>query len=163
MWHVALVRSVRQVGADPGRVWSLVTDWPAHGRWIPLTTVTIDRDSPVTKGVGTRFTGRTALGPVGFDDPMTVTEWQPPVDGSAGRCRVVKRGRWLTGWAEIEVQPVSDGSRLIWVEDVRPRWTPRLADRVVSRVGRLLFDRTLRQLARELSGKGPQSRRRSIE
>ena len=157
MWHVALMRSVRQVDADPGRVWALVTDWPAHGRWIPLTTVTIDRDSPADVGVGTRFTGRTALGPVGFDDPMTVTEWQPPTDGSAGRCRVVKRGRWLTGWAEIEVQPVSDGSRLIWVEDVRPRWTPRLADRVVSWVGRLLFDRTLRRLARELSGENPQS------
>ena len=26
--------------------WQLVTDWPAHSRWIPLTTVTIDADSP---------------------------------------------------------------------------------------------------------------------
>ncbi|MFL6162489.1 MAG: SRPBCC family protein [Jatrophihabitantaceae bacterium] len=149
---MALVRSVRRVDAPAERVWALITDWPAHGRWIPLTTVTIDRDSPVPAGLGTRFTGRTALGPVGFDDPMTVTEWRPPAGGDAGRCRVVKRGRWLAGWAEIEVRPAPGGSRLSWLEDVRPRWTPRLADPVVSAVGKLLFDRTLRRLARELSG-----------
>jgi hypothetical protein len=152
MWHMALVRSVRQLDAPVERAWALVTDWPAHGRWIPLTTVSIDPDSQATQGLGTRFTGRTALGPIGFDDPMTVTVWQPPDDDKAGRCRVVKRGRWLAGWAEIEVRPADGGSRLSWLEDVRPRWTPRLADPVISRVGKLLFDRTLRRLARELSG-----------
>jgi uncharacterized protein YndB with AHSA1/START domain len=152
MWHMALVRSVRQLGAPVDRVWALVTDWPAHGRWIPLTRVSIDPDSPTARGLGTRFTGRTALGPIGFDDPMTVTEWQPPDASGEGRCRVIKRGRWLAGWAEIEVRPTAGGSRLSWLEDVRPRWTPRWADPVVSRVGKLLFDRTLRRLARELSG-----------
>jgi len=149
---MALVRSTARLDAPTDRVWALVTDWPAHGRWIPLTRVTVDPDSPVHTGLGTRFTGRTALGRVGFDDPMTVTEWQPPSAGRPGRCRVVKRGRWLTGSAEIEVQPDGTGCRLSWTEDVRPRWTPRAADPVVSRVGKLLFDRTLRRLARELSG-----------
>ena len=37
----------------------------------------------------------------------------------------------------------------MWTEDVRPRWTPRAADPVVARVGTALFDRTLRQLARD--------------
>jgi uncharacterized protein YndB with AHSA1/START domain len=149
---MALVRSVIRLDAPADRVWALVTDWPAHSRWIPLTRVTIDPDSPAHTGLGTRFTGRTALGRVGFDDPMTVTEWQPPEGERPGRCRVVKRGRWLTGWAEIEVQPDGIGCRLSWIEDVRPRWTPRAADPAVSRVGKLLFDRTLRRLARELSG-----------
>jgi len=149
---MALVRSARQLDASADRVWALVTDWPAHSRWIPLTRVTIDPDSPARSGIGTRFTGRTALGRAGFDDPMTVTEWQPPANGQPGRCRVVKRGRWLAGWAEIEVQPAATGCRLSWTEDVRPRWTPRAADPVVSRVGKLLFERTLRRLARELSG-----------
>jgi hypothetical protein len=130
--------------------WQLVTDWPAHGRWIPLTTVSIDSDSPVPAGLGCRFTGRTGFGPIGFDDPMTVTRWQPPTDQTAGHCRVVKRGRWLTGWAEIEVRPIEAGCRLVWTEDVRPRWTPRAADPLVARLGSVLFDRTLRQLAREL-------------
>jgi len=156
MWHMALVRSVRQIEAPAERVWALVTDWPAHSRWIPLTTVTIDRDSPVDEGIGVRFTGRTALGPIGFDDPMTVTEWQPPA-GGPGRCRVVKRGRWLTGWAEIEVRQVPGGSRLSWMEDVQPRWTPGFADRMVSWMGKLLFDRTLRRLAHEAVRLNPQS------
>jgi hypothetical protein len=152
MWLMALVRSVTRLNTPADQVWALVTDWPAHGRWIPLTRVHIDPDSPVRTGQGTRFTGRTALGPIGFDDPMTVTEWRPPAAGGAGRCRVVKRGRWLTGWAEIEVRPDGAGCRLSWLEDVRPRWTPRTADPVVARMGKLLFDRVLRRLARELSG-----------
>ncbi|MDQ2838073.1 MAG: SRPBCC family protein [Actinomycetota bacterium] len=148
---MARMRSVREIAADPERVWALATDWTAHGRWIPLTVVSIDLDSPSSSGLGTRFTGRTALGPVGFDDPMTVTGWQPPQDGQPGRCRVVKRGRWLAGWAEIEVSPTETGSRLVWTEDVSPRWTPGVADPLVSLIGGRLFDRTLRKLAAELS------------
>lgn len=148
---MALVRSIRQLDAPVARVWALVTDWPAHGRWIPLTRVAIDPDSPAAAGLGTRFTGRTALGRVSLDDPMTVTEWQPPDGDGAGRCRVVKRGRWLAGWAEIEVRPEGGGSRLSWMEDIQPRWTPRWADPVVKLVGRLLFDRALRRLAAELN------------
>jgi hypothetical protein len=149
---VAYVRSRRELPGVPAlAAWELVTDWPAHGRWIPLTTVTLDADSPVAAGPGTRFTGRTALGPVGFDDPMTVTRWQPPADGQAGHCRVVKRGSWLAGWAEIEVLPAGDGSRLTWTEEIVPRWTPRLVQPVVSVIATALFDRALRRLARELA------------
>jgi hypothetical protein len=148
---MALVRSSLELaGVEAEAAWQLATDWPAHGRWIPLTVVSIDPDSPSTSGLGTRFTGRTAVGPLGFDDPMTVTQWQPPADGAPGRCRIVKRGRWLTGWAEIEVLPTGDGCRLVWTEDITPRWTPKAADPVVSRIGTALFDRTIRQLATEL-------------
>jgi hypothetical protein len=152
---MARVRSsVELPGVAAETAWQLVTDWPAHSRWIPLTTVTVDADSPATSGIGCRFTGRSGLGPVGFDDPMTVTQWQPPADSTAGRCRVVKRGRWLAGWAEIEVLPTERGCRLVWTEDVSPRWTPKAADPVVSRIGTALFDRTIRQLARELNPAG---------
>ncbi|MGI8666371.1 MAG: SRPBCC family protein [Jatrophihabitans sp.] len=148
---MASVRSVRELPADPQTVWTLITDWPAHGRWIPLTTVTLDADSPVQVGLGTRFTGRTGLGPAGFDDPMTVTEWQPPRAAEPGRCRVVKRGRWLAGWAEIEVSPAGAGSRVVWTEDVSPRWTPGFAAPLVSLIGNRLFDRTISRLAAELA------------
>jgi len=150
MWHMALVRVIRHIPASADQVWTLVTDWPAHSRWISLTNVTIDPDSPVRTGLGTRFTGRTALGPVGFDDPMTVTVWQPPADGESGCCRVVKRGRWLTGWAEIEVQPDAGGCRLNWLEEIRLRWLPRAADPMLALAGRLVFGRTLSKLATEL-------------
>jgi len=148
---MALVRIDRPLPAPVDRVWRLVTDWPAHGRWIPFTRVTVDPDSPVAEGVGTRFTGRSAVGPVGFDDPMTVTEWSPPAGTGGGRCRVVKRGRWLAGWAEIEVRPAPGGCRLVWVEEVRPRWTPALADPVVALLGRQLFGYTVSRIRTELN------------
>jgi hypothetical protein len=147
--------SLDLAGVDTETAWLLITDWPAHTRWIPLTTVSIDADSPTSSGLGTRFTGRTAVGPVGFDDPMTVTQWQPPAAGEAGRCRIVKRGRWLAGWAEIEVLPTADGCRLVWIEDITPRWTPKAADPVVTRIGTALFNRTIRQLATELPRRVP--------
>ena len=149
---MALVRSSRTIAAPVEPVWQHVTDWHAHGRWIPLTVVSIDPGSPAVRGLGTRFTGRSALGPVGFDDPMVVTEWHPPTDEDGGRCRIEHRGRWVVGWAEIEVAPAGTGSRLSWTEDVEPRGVPRFLDPLVSRIGKVLFDGTLRKLAAELDG-----------
>jgi hypothetical protein len=129
----------------------LVTDWPAQSRWIPFTTVTVEGPGPTGAGLGTRFTGRTQLGPIGFDDPMEVTEWQPPAGGVAGRCRVRKLGPWLTGWAEIEVRPGSGGTRVQWIEEVRARWTPRIADPLIAAVGSVFFGRVLRKMAAEFA------------
>lgn len=148
---MALVQASRRVAAPADRAWSLVTDWSAHGRWIPLTVVTVDPAGPQS-GVGTRFVGRTALGPVGFDDPMVVREWEPPADGRPGRCRIDHRGPWVAGWAEITVTPETEGSRVEWREDIYPRWTPRVADPAVRWIGKVLFDGTLRKLAAELAG-----------
>jgi Polyketide cyclase / dehydrase and lipid transport len=150
---VAQIRSARVIDADPGPVWDLVTDWPAQTRWIPLTAVTIDHDSPSGTGLGTRFTGRSQLGPLGFDDPMEVTEWQPTAGGLPGRCRVRKLGPWLTGWAEIKVEPGAGGTRVEWTEQVRVRWLPRIADPVIAAVGSAFFGRVLGKMAAELARK----------
>ena len=148
---MARVRTALDIPATPEAVWDLVTDWPAHSRWIPLTVVTVDGDSPVSSGLGTKFTGRSGLGPVAFDDPMTVTEWQPPVAEVPGVCRLQKAGPWVTGWAEIRVSANPSGATLEWIEEVRTRWTPRFTDPVVSKVGSAMFGGTLRKLARELA------------
>ncbi len=146
---MALVRSTRRIAASPADVWRLVTDWAAHGRWIPFTVVTVDLAGPQS-GDGTRFVGRTALGRLGFDDPMIVTGWQPPVEDRPGTCRIMHQGPWVRGWAELEVLADGAGSRLSWIEDISPRWTPKFADPVVARIGRVFFDGTLRKLAAEL-------------
>jgi uncharacterized protein YndB with AHSA1/START domain len=145
------------IDAPPARVWALVTDWPAQSRWIPLTTVTVDRPgSEGVTGLGVRFTGRSQLGPIGFDDPMEVTEWRPPSGATTGRCRIRKLGPWLTGWAKIEVRPDPGGSRVEWVEEVRARWTPRIADPVIAAVGSAFFGRVLRKMAAELALTAPE-------
>jgi uncharacterized protein YndB with AHSA1/START domain len=153
---MARIRTELVIDAPADRVWALVTDWPAQSRWIPLTTVTIDSPGPAGTGLGTRFTGRSRLGPVGFDDPMEVAEWRPPSGVTAGRCRIRKLGPWLTGWAEIEVRPEPGGSRVEWVEEVRARWTPRIADPVIAAVGSAFFGRVLRKMAAELALTSPE-------
>jgi uncharacterized protein YndB with AHSA1/START domain len=149
---MARIRTELLIDAPADRVWALVTDWPAQSRWIPLTTVTIDQPGSASGvGMGTRFTGRTQLGPLGFDDPMEVTEWRPATAGVPGRCRVRKLGPWLTGWAEIQVRPGPGGTQVEWVEEVRARWTPRIADPVIAAVGSAFFGRVLRKMAAEFA------------
>jgi hypothetical protein len=128
---------VRDTDLDPAQAWARVTDWPAHGRWVPLTSINVP--TPPPSGPGTLFVARTAVGRFGFDDPMEVVTWEPP-----RFCRIEKRGRVLTGWAELSVEPRGDGSRVTWREVARPAGLPRFLDPTAVLFGRLLFGRVLR-------------------
>jgi carbon monoxide dehydrogenase subunit G len=142
------------IAAGVEQVWQRITDWPEHGRWIPLTTVRVT--SARADGVGATFVGRTALGPLGFDDPMEIIEWSPPIAGAHGHCRVRKFGRVVLGWAAFDVRAnphaVGSGSILEWSEDVQiaPVWLTRPADHVIAAAGRAGSGRALRMMAREL-------------
>jgi hypothetical protein len=146
---VATFVARRLVDAPAAAAWGRLTDWPAHGRWVPLTTV---RVTERTDGVGTRFVGRTGVGPLGFDDPMEVVAWQPPGDGMPGRCTVVKRGRVVLGSARLDVTPVGRSRcQIEWTEevDIAPVRLTRWAAPAVAAVGRLAFSTVLRKAARE--------------
>jgi len=118
----------------PAAAWQRVTDWAAHGRFVPLTSVT-----PVETPAG--FVARTAVGRFGFDDPMEIVAWDPP-----RFCRVEKRGRVVRGWAELTVVPRAAGSRVSWQEEAVPAGLPRAARPLADLVGRWLFARVLRGL-----------------
>jgi Polyketide cyclase / dehydrase and lipid transport len=140
------------VAAPVQQVWDQLTDWSAHGRWIPLTDVRVLTAPP--PGAGTRFVGRTHLGPIGFDDPMEVTVWAPPDGDLPGRCGVVKQGRLVLGGTDFEVaaDPASGGSIVRWSQDLRiapPRLT-RFAGPLIALAGRAAYTRTLRRMAREI-------------
>jgi carbon monoxide dehydrogenase subunit G len=77
------------------RVWDRLTDWKSHSAWIPNTVVTITKQ---TNGVGTQFVGITHIGPLRFDDPMTVSEFQTPKAGRAS-CTIVTTGSVIGGTA----------------------------------------------------------------
>lgn len=129
----------------PERAWDRVTDWQQHGRYVPLTTMTVPagaRDG----AAGTVFVARTAVGRFGFDDPMEIVEWQPPTAGTPGRCRIEKRGRVMLGWAELTVEPRGTGSRVTWREEAVPARLPSFARPLATVSGRLLFGRVLRKL-----------------
>ncbi|MFD4522961.1 SRPBCC family protein [Streptomyces sp. NPDC058470] len=127
--------------------WRRLTDWQRHADVVPLTRVTVVTAPPTHEG--TLFVARSGLGPVAFDDPMEVVTWQPPGDGVPGMCRLVKRGSFVTGWAEIEVHAKDGGgSRVMWREEIRVRLLPRFLDRGLAWAGRWMFGRAAERLLR---------------
>jgi hypothetical protein len=99
-----------EVATGQEQTWRAATDWPRQGDWIPLTTVRVTHGDG--HRIGDRVVARTALGPVGFDDPMEITGWQPP-----HRCDVVHHGRVVRGTGIFTVEPsTTGGSRFVWTE-----------------------------------------------
>lgn len=143
----------RLVAATVDQTWARVTDLVAHGRHVPLTSVRVDGP----ESLGRTVLARTAIGPLGFDDPMTVTTWQPP-PAPQPRMRLVKRGRVLDGWAEIVVRPVTGGAEVVWTEEILPahplRALARPADRLARRATAAMIDRLLDGLLADLPPAG---------
>ncbi|MEU6391137.1 SRPBCC family protein [Streptomyces sp. NPDC046939] len=139
---MAHVRIVRETPLPAAEAWRRLTDWERHGDVVPLTRVTVT--TPPPNAAGTLFVARTGTRRIGFDDPMEVVAWQPP-----RRCRLVKRGRVVTGWAEIEVRALgADASVVEWREELHVRGVPALADPLLAAAGRLMFGRTVNGLLR---------------
>jgi carbon monoxide dehydrogenase subunit G len=126
---VALIEIVREVRLDPAEAWERLTDWEQHGRFVPLTRI---------RRTDAGFVARTGLGPVGFDDPMEVVRWDAPRS-----CRLEKRGRVVSGWAEFVVEPHDGGSRVTWREDIHVVGTPRFADPLTRAASTRLFSRVI--------------------
>jgi hypothetical protein len=143
---VSRFRVERRVPLAPGEVWRRLTDWPAHGRMVPLTRTRVLTPGP--NRVGTRFTARTGLGRLAFDDPMEVVRWEPPGSGRTGACRLEKAGRVVRGWALVEVTEMPGGSRVVWTEELSVRGVPRAFDPVLALAGRVLFGRAVDGLLR---------------
>jgi hypothetical protein len=132
----------RRTALPPSEAWRRLTSWEEHSATVALTRVTVL--TPPPSGAGTVFVARTGLGRASFADPMRVAAWQPPAAaGSPGRCRLVKTGRVVTGWAEIAVRADGAGSSVRWEEELRVRWLPRALDGVTRLAGRLVFGRVV--------------------
>ncbi|MDH2388900.1 SRPBCC family protein [Streptomyces sp. HNM0663] len=155
---MTVFRLTRATTLSAEKAWRRVTDWRAHAARVPLTSVTGVVSGGAAAGPpssgqravfteGTVFTVRTGVGRVGVDDPMEVVCWTPPAAGRPGRCRLVKRGNVVKGWAEIEVLPTRAGPDagcvVVWTEELSLRPLPRLLDPLVARVGRVVFGRAL--------------------
>jgi hypothetical protein len=148
---VTAFRIDRTVPLSAAETWRRLTDWPAQGRQVPLTAISVLTPGPTR--VGTVLVARTALGGAGFDDPMEVVEWEPPAPGKPGRCRLEKRGRVVTGWAEIRVAEADGRTRASWLEELRlgplPAPLDRLTGPLTATAGRLVFGRAVDRLLRD--------------
>ena len=93
-------------------VWAAVTDWESQEQWMLLTRVWPTSGSG--HAVGDQIAARTALGPVGFTDPMEITAWDPP-----RVCEVRHLGRVVRGSGVFAVEPLGDGAaRFSWTERI---------------------------------------------
>jgi hypothetical protein len=100
------------VNAPAQRVWDTLVDWPRQGEWLLLTRV---RATDLGgRGVGGGVEAWTGAGPVGFLDPMTITEWVPP-----HRCAVRHEGKVVRGGGQFDVIDLGEGrSRFVWSEEL---------------------------------------------
>ncbi|WP_255953654.1 SRPBCC family protein [Streptomyces odontomachi] len=148
----------RDVPHPVAETWRRLTTWERHADAVPWTRVIVTTPPPT--GVGTVFVARSGpagprLGRLRVDDPMEVTRWRPPRDGTDGRpctaamCRLDKRGRTVLGWAEIDVRPQAAGSRVVWREELRVRGMPRFLDPALGAVARRVFGRAVDRLLAE--------------
>ncbi len=129
---MALFEIVREVPLSPEESWQRLTDWEQHARHVPLTRIVLfDRG----------FIARTGIGRLAFDDPMEIVTWREP-----SFCRLEKRGRVVTGWAEVLVEPTPVGSRVTWREDLHVRGLPRALDGVTRAVSTRVFSRVVDRL-----------------
>ncbi|MEE1926939.1 SRPBCC family protein [Streptomyces sp. TRM 70351] len=137
-------RIERRTRLSAPEAWRRLTTWERHGQHVPLTQVTVV--TPPPNRAGTRFTARTGIGAVAFDDAMEVVRWEPPAPGRPGHCRMEKRGSAVTGWAAFEVADDGPGARVVWCEELRMRWAPRLLDAPTALLGRVVFGRVVARL-----------------
>ncbi len=140
---MALIVIERRTGLTAQESWRRVTRWERHADRVPLTRIRVTHRPPGTAAVGLRFTARTGVGRAGFDDPMEIVGWQPPDGDRPGVCRIEKRGRLVTGWAEIEVRARPDGSEVRWREELRVAGLPRWCDGLTALSGRVVFGRAI--------------------
>jgi hypothetical protein len=102
---VAEVSLSVDVEAPPEEVWAAAVDWARQGEWMAFTRVSGGH------GLGATLTAFTGVGRLGFDDPMTITAWEPPY-----RCVVRHDGRVVRGTAAFEVVPAPNGATFVWTE-----------------------------------------------
>ncbi|NAZ81000.1 hypothetical protein GTR02_04120 [Kineococcus sp. R8] len=141
------------VDADAAAVFAVLTDWPRQTAWVPGTVV--ERLPGPVAAAGERFVGRSAVGPLVLDDPMTVVRFRAPAAGRPGVVDLVKTGAVLGGTVTIGIRDVGGGrTQVEWTERirVRPAWLAALAavaGPVPRWLGSAAFTAVLRAMVRE--------------
>ena len=137
-------------------LWDELIDWPAHGAWIPATTIEGESGDP--NEVGYTFTAWTGVRPVALEDRMRLSRCDWNEAEQSGVCDVEKLGPVLGGAAGFTVRADGSGSIIEWREDVTVPYLPRFLSPVGAFVGRIGFTLALRSLAKVLARRnGPAS------
>ncbi len=139
------LRASTFIDASVERVFRALTDWPRQGEWMPGTQVRVVKGNG--DAVGDEIVARTALPGlrrIGFDDPMRITGWEPPL-----RCEMQHLGRVVRGGGVFVVEPERGGSAFSWIEWIDPPLG--LVGQTGLRAGRRLTEATLRAALRRFA------------
>jgi Polyketide cyclase / dehydrase and lipid transport len=139
------IRVSTEIDVTPARLWSVIEPVETHVEWMrdarEITFRTNQR-----RGVGTRFTCYTKVGPIGLHDEMTVTEWEP------ARSMGISHDGLVSGTGRFVISPLDGGerSKFTWDETLHfPTWMGwKVGDRIASAVLKLVWDRNLAALKR---------------
>ena len=107
-----------EIDAPVDRVWQVVEPVERHVDWMH-DAVAIRFQDEQTRGVGTRFTCDTKVGPIKLVDRMEITDWQP------GRAMGVRHTGIVTGSGVFTLTPIDldRRTRFTWAEQlVFPWW-----------------------------------------
>jgi carbon monoxide dehydrogenase subunit G len=145
------VRAETTLPATIEASWSALTDWEGQADW--MSDVSAVRVlTPHRRGIGVRVEVMTrVIGVPLFTDLLEVVEWRPP------RRLVMRHSGLVHGTGEWSLEPVSDGSRFRWSEDVCVRLPVlgKLALFVYRPIMRGLMRRSVSSLRRVLAGSPP--------
>lgn len=135
------IRSLVVIDAPIERVWAVLADVEGQPRWMhDLKSVRLDTPGPV--GVGTRATGSVRILGVTVEDPVEITEFEPPT-----RYAIAHEGSF-TGSGLITLEAGADGTTTIvrWEEVLVAPVLPNLADAVLRPILVNVFQRDLDRL-----------------
>jgi hypothetical protein len=122
--------------------WNRLTDWPSHGKWIPLTRIDVDRADPK------KFVAYSGIRPLVLEDRMHQLTEQ--FDGTSGDSTVAKLGPILVGEARFAVKPGPSPTSCVvsWREDVAVKWLPRFLTAPVAFVAKQAFASSIKKMAK---------------
>jgi uncharacterized protein YndB with AHSA1/START domain len=109
------VAVTRQIPVAHDRVWEALADLKAHTGWM-RDARSIEFTSEHRRGTGTRMEVLTVIGPLRTTDIMEVVGWDE------GRSIEVRHEGLITGTGTLRVEPVADGSRVVWDETLTFPW-----------------------------------------
>lgn len=135
----------------PEEAWAVLLAWERQADWM-LDADRIRVVGDRREGVGVRLVVRTRiLGLPAFAEPMEVVAWDPP------RRLVLRHGAIVAGEGTWLLEPDPDGTRFVWIEDVRlgVPFVGELAARAYAPILRRLMHRSSARLRRRVIDAGP--------
>jgi hypothetical protein len=114
---VAEVAVSADFDAAPATVWRVIEPIEDHVQWMADARA-IRFETSQHRGVGTRFTCETVIGPFHLDDHMEITDWRPE------RVMGVRHHGLVTGNGRFQLEPLDGGqrTRFTWQEELRFPW-----------------------------------------